>query len=220
MPDFLAALLTLENLAMVLAIGYLLLAARESLWCWGCALVSSVLYVWLTWNVRLYMDAALNVFYAAMAVWGWWQWQHGSSGRDRDREGDKEGDKEASRNALAISVMSWRQHVQCAMAVIALSLLNGYLMQHYTDAAWPYVDSFITWSSVVTTFLVVRKVLENWLYWILIDGIAVIVYFERGLYATALLFTGYVVIVVFGYRKWLREYRASRAVGLSPGSAA
>jgi nicotinamide mononucleotide transporter len=202
MQDILATLLTLENLAMVLAIAYLLLAARESLWCWYCAFISSALYVWLTWQVRLYMDAALNVFYAAMAVWGWWQWQQGKSGG----------------NMLAISVMSWRQHVLCAAAVVALSLLNGYVMQHYTDAAWPYVDSFISWSSVVTTFMVVRKVLENWLYWIVIDGIAVIVYFERGLYSTALLFAGYVIIVVFGYFKWRREYRAT--AGWLPAPAA
>jgi nicotinamide mononucleotide transporter len=68
------------------------------------------------------------------------------------------------------------------------------------------VDSFITWGSVLTTFLVIRKVLENWLYWVLLDGIAVFVYIERGLYLTALLFVAYVVIVIFGYFKWRGQY--------------
>ena len=83
-------------------------------------------------------------------------------------------------------------------------------MQRYTAAAWPFVDAFISWGSVITTFLVVRKVLENWLYWILLDGIALVVYVDRGLYLTALLFAGYVVIVVFGYLRWRREYRAQQ----------
>jgi nicotinamide mononucleotide transporter len=89
-------------------------------------------------------------------------------------------------------------------------------MQRYTDAAWPFVDSFITWGSVITTFLVVRKVLENWLYWLLLDGIAVVVYVERGLYLTALLFVGYVVIVVFGFLQWRREYQTTQVQLLPP----
>ena len=81
-------------------------------------------------------------------------------------------------------------------------------MQRWTSAAWPFVDAFIAWSSVITTFMVVRKVLENWLYWVVIDGLGVVVYFDRELYLTAGLFALYVVIVVFGYFKWLKLYRA------------
>lgn len=191
MQTLLASLFTLEGLAVVLAIAYLLLAARESLWCWLCAFISSVIYVWICWQARLYMETALNVFYAVMAVLGWWQWQAGGSGP----------------GARPITVLRWHQHAVIAVLIVVLSLLNGAVMQRYTDAAWPLVDSFITWSSVVTTFLVVRKVLENWLYWIVIDGIAVIVYIDRHLYLTALLFSAYVVIVVFGYFRWRRDYR-------------
>jgi len=194
MQAWLHYLLSLEGLAVVLAIAYLLLAARESLWCWACALLSSVIYVWICWQAHLFMETWLNIFYAVMAVLGWQQWRSGGSDKPR----------------RAIVVMSAWQHAGCLLLVLVLAVANGLLMQRYTSAAWPFVDSFITWSSVVTTLLVVRKVLENWLYWIVIDGIAIVVYWERGLYLTTVLFVAYVVIVVFGYLQWRREFRAAQ----------
>ena len=192
MQALLASLFSLEGVAVVLALAYLLLAARESLWCWLCALVSSVIYMWLMWQSRLYMETALNLFYAVMAVLGWLQWKPQQAGAQQ----------------RAIVTMTWPQHVSCWAIVLVLTLANGWLMQRFTQAAWPFVDSFISWGCVVTTVLVVRKVLENWLYWIVLDGLAVFVYIDRGLYLTALLFIGYVVIVVFGYFQWRREYLA------------
>ena len=180
-----------EPVAVVLALSYLLLAARESLWCWYCAFVSSALYVLIMKDAGLLMEAVLSVFYVVMAVVGWWQWRSG--GRQQEK--------------LAIVSLSWQQHVLLLGAMLVLAVVNGWLMQRYTSAAWPFVDSFITWGSVLNTVLVIRKVLENWLYWILLDGLAIVVYIDRGLYLTALLFALYVVIVVFGYFRWLREYR-------------
>lgn len=200
MQTILQALLSLEGVAVVLALAYLLLAARESLWCWLCALVSSLLFVWIYWQSKLYTESALSVFYAVMAVVGWQQWQRGD-GNDSKR---------------AITSFKPWQHAACLVSTLVLAFANGFLMQLYTDAAWPFVDAFISWGSVITTFLVVRKVLENWLYWIVLDGLAVVVYIDRGLNLTALLFAGYVVIVVFGYFRWRREYLAAPVQPLPP----
>ena len=207
MPAFLLSvlqyLLSLEGVAVVLAVVYLLLASKQSLWCWACALVSSVIYIWICWQAHLFMETWLNVFYAVMAVLGWQQWRSGRAG-----------EADGSKPKRAIVTMQLWQHGACLALVLVLAFANGLLMQRYTSAAWPFVDSFITWSSVVTTLLVVRKVLENWLYWIVIDGIATVVYFEHGLYLTTLLFAAYVVIVVFGYLQWRREFRAAQKANL------
>lgn len=186
----LQALLTLEGVAVVLAIAYLLLAARESLWCWYCAFGSSLLYILIFWDVRLLMESMLSVYYAGMAVVGWWQWR---AGADQPR--------------LAIIRLPWWQHGVLLAAMLVLALVSGSLLQRFTDAAWPFVDSFTTWASVITTVLVVRKVLENWLYWLLIDSISLYLYIDRGLYLTALLFAAYLVIVVFGFLHWRKLYR-------------
>lgn len=182
---------SVELLAVVLAIAYLLLAARQNLWCWACAGVSSGIYTVLFWDVSLLMESMLNVFYLVMAGAGWWQWRYGSS----------------SHSGLAISSLRPWQHGLIISAMLAAALLNGWLMARYTSAAWPFIDSFTTWAAVINTFLVVRKVLENWLYWLVIDGISIWLYIDRGLYLTALLYAAYVVMVVFAYLSWRRQYQ-------------
>jgi len=189
MDALLQSLLSLEALAVIFAIAYLLLAARESLWCWYFAFASSALYVLIFWDVSLLMESLLSVYYVVMAVVGWQQW--------------RASDMQQRRPILRLH---WQQHLVLLGAMLLLSLTSGWWLRNYTDAAWPFIDSFITWASVITTVLVVRKVLENWLYWLLIDSISLYLYLDRGLYLTALLFAGYLVIVVFGYLQWRRVY--------------
>lgn len=188
----LAAMSPWEALAAALAIAYLLLAARERIACWGCALVSTAIYTVLFWNVSLLMESALNVYYLLMAIYGWYQWRRG--GRDGA--------------SLAISVWRWQRHAAVVGGVVLATAVNGYLLDQHTLAAWPYVDSFTTWGAVVTTFMVARKVLENWVYWFVLDAVSIPLYAERGLYVTAMLFALYLVIIVFGFLSWHRQYAA------------
>lgn len=194
----------LELAAVILALAYLLLAAREHVWCWYCALVSSALYVVIMWDATLRMEAALNVFYMVMAVLGWYEWRFGG----RQHAG-----------VAIVSLKRW-QHLALIALMLLLAAANGWAMQRWTNAAWPFVDAFLAWGGVVTTFLVVRKVLENWLYWIVIDGIAIFVCVERALYLTAGLNALYVVIVVFGYFEWRREYLRDAGPSTTPATTA
>jgi nicotinamide mononucleotide transporter len=175
-----------EMAAVLLAIGYLLLAVRENIWCWYCAFASTEIYTVLFWDVSLLMESALNVYYMGMAVFGWYQWTR------RNAAGD----------GISIQSLSRNQHLIIIVAIGNLSLISGYLLSQYSDAAWPYVDSFTTWASVITTYLVAKKYLENWLYWIVIDTVSIPLYLDRGLPLTALLFAGYVVIAISGYFSW------------------
>ncbi len=86
-----------------------------------------------------------------------------------------------------------------------MTTVSGNLLATNTDAAWPFLDSFTTWASVVTTFMVARKILENWIYSIVIDALSILLYADRGLYLYAALFAAYVVIAVFGYLSWRRS---------------
>ncbi|HEY0961040.1 MAG TPA: nicotinamide riboside transporter PnuC [Pseudomonadales bacterium] len=180
----------LEALAVALALAYLYLAARENIWCWLCAFASSLLYVFVLWDARLLTEAGLNVFYMVMAVAGWHQWRRRGAGEGLSQ----------------IVSMKWWHHVPLFALLFVMTWLSGYAMQTWTTAAYPFVDSFITWGSVITTVLVIRKVLENWLYWVLFDSVAIFLYINRGLYMTAVLFGLYVVIVIFGYMRWRRSY--------------
>ena len=183
-----------ELAAVMLAIFYLLLAIRENVLCWFFAFISTAIYTVLFWDVSLLMDSALNVYYMAMAVFGWYQWTRG---------GNSHGDS----RPLAVQSMSYQQHFLVIAAIVVLSFTSGYLLSEHSTAAWPYVDSFTTWASVITTYLVTRKYLQNWLYWIVIDAVSVPLYIERGLNLTALLFAAYVVIAVVGYFSWRDHLR-------------
>ena len=98
------------------------------------------------------------------------------------------------------------------LAIAIISFLSGYLLDRFTDAAFPYIDSMTTWSALWATFLVARKVLENWWYWLVIDAVSVFVYWERDLQLTALLFVIYVAIIPIGLLSWTRSYRANNQI--------
>ncbi|HEV7356544.1 MAG TPA: nicotinamide riboside transporter PnuC [Steroidobacteraceae bacterium] len=177
-----------ELLAAALALIYVPLAIGQRLSCWFAAFVSSVLYVWVFFSARLYMESALNAFFAAMAVYGFWQWRQG-------REG----------SALAVSRWPPVRHVLALMGIAAVAAINAFLLARFTPAANPFIDSMLTWSSVFTTFLVARKVYENWYWWLLIDSISMCLYLTRHLYLTMLLYGVYVVLCVIGMREWRRS---------------
>jgi nicotinamide mononucleotide transporter len=188
-----------EMAAVAFAITYLLLAVRENVWCWLFAFVSTAIYTILFRDVSLLMDSALNVYYMAMAVFGWYQWTRGGAGISSGSN--------AKSHTLAIQILSKRQHGLILISILLFSGVSGYLLSKYSTAAWPYVDSFTTWASVIATYLIARKYLQNWLYWIVIDAVSVPLYIERGLKLTALLFAAYIIIAVVGYISWQRHVR-------------
>ena len=199
MVDFLSTALgefnqnsLLELAAVILAIAYLLLAVRQNIACWYAAFISTAIFLHVFWQVNLYMESGLQVYYLGMAVYGWWHWRSGASSTD----------------PLPVSSWSASQHGYALAAVGAATLASGWLLQENTTAALPYLDSFTTWGSILTTWMVARKILENWLYWLVIDSVSIYLYIDRELYLTALLFAAYLIIVIFGYWKWLQHYRA------------
>lgn len=185
-----------EGLAVVLALAYLLLAARENSLCWYCAFVFTAIYTVLFWDVNLLMESALNVYYMAMAIYGWYQWRRG---------GDQH-------TGVQIQSLGWSQHGIIIVSILVLTLVSGFLLNRYSDAAWPYVDSFTTWASVITTYMVARKILENWLYWVLIDAVSIPLYIDRGLTMTAMLYAAYVLIAAMGFVSWRRHFVAQQGL--------
>lgn len=175
---------------MVLALGYLLLAARENSLCWYFAFISTAIYTVLFWRVSLLMESALNVYYMAMAVFGWYQWRRGGE----------------HHRGVQIHRLGLSRHLAIIALILLVTVVSGALLSHYSDAAWPYVDSFTTWASVITTYMVTRKILENWLYWVLIDAVSIPLYIDRGLTMTAMLYAAYVVIAAMGYLSWRRNF--------------
>lgn len=185
----------LEIIAVMMAILYLLLAIRQNIWCWLCAGISTAIYVYLFLDARLYMESALNVFYFVMAVYGWSVW---SRGRSDDHE-------------MPVSVWRVTTHGYAIAVILSASLISGSLLSSYTDAVYPYIDSLTTWAAIWATFLVARKVLENWWYWLVIDFASIFIYWSRDLQLTSVLFIVYLIMIPFGLISWSRSWREAGA---------
>lgn len=180
-----------ELAAVALAVAYLILAVKEQIACWYAAFISTLIFLFVFWQVNLYMESALQIYYMGMAVYGWYQWRQ----------------PKTETHYLPISIWSYQYHIIALTMIAIITLISGYLLDLHTDARLPYLDSFTTWASVITTYMVARKILENWLYWLVIDSVSIYLYVNRSLYFTALLFSIYIVIIGFGLYQWTRVYR-------------
>lgn len=181
--------LLIDNLAeiigVVLAIGYLLLAVRQIIWCWLAWILSSLLYLYVMFNAGLYMEAALQIFYVAMGLYGWMQWRKGGT-----------------EDHLVVRRWGLGNHLFAVSVILILTLLSGEVLSNYTTAAMPFMDALTTWGAIVTTYMVAKKLIENWIYWFVIDSISIYLFVSRELYFTAVLFFVYLFIIIIGYRSW------------------
>lgn len=187
--------LRFEEISVAFAAAYLALAIRQSLWCWPAALISVALWAVVVLDARLYMDVALQVFYFAMAIYGWQQWRRGGA----RNEGVRVHRWPASWHALVVGL-------------IALASFLFWLVLRGTQAAYPFLDSLTAIASVVTTFMLARKVIENWFYWFVIDAILIYVYFARDLFWFSGLYAVYLVMIVIGFRAWQKSLREEGAL--------
>ncbi|WP_299497277.1 nicotinamide riboside transporter PnuC [uncultured Shewanella sp.] len=180
-----------ETIAVFFALAYLLLAMKQSRWCWIAAFVSTSIYTVIFWHVSLLMESALNFYYIGMAMYGYWVWTQG---------GDEH-------KGIEITSLALASHAKIIGLTSIASIVVGYCMANYTHAAFPYLDAATTCFAVVTTYLVAKKVLENWLYWVVIDLVSIYLYFSKGLMLTSLLFVFYVIIAIVGFMTWNKRWR-------------
>ena len=180
---------------MILAIVYIILAIKQNIWCWPAAFVSTLIYSILFFDVSLLMDSALNIYYLIMAVFGWYSWKYGGKLLEAELEVTSYG---INKNIKIISLLTF------------VSLIFGYIMSNYTSADFAYVDSFTTVFAVFATYMLTKKVIENWIYWIVIDVISIYIYIQKGLNLTAVLFLIYTILAYVAYKKWKDEYDPSQ----------
>ena len=183
-----------EVIAFVLAIAMVVCNIRVNPIGWPLAIVSSLLYVALFWDNKLYGDASLQVFFALVAGWGWWQWLRGT------QEGG---------HALRVRSMGLRGRLAVVVATLALWPALGWFLKRYTDTDVPWWDAFPTAASVVGQWLLGRKYVENWPMWVVVNTVSIALFAYKGLWLTAVLYAIFVGMSFAGWRAWRRVERTA-----------
>jgi nicotinamide mononucleotide transporter len=184
-----------ELISAVLGLVYVLLNIKEIPWAWPVGIASVALAVIVSWDATLYWDMVLNVIYVVLSFYGWYQWLHG--GRKNSE--------------LRVSRIQTRPLLFWLTLASLLTVLLGWLSDQYTDSDIPYWDAATTTFSLVATYFLARKYLQNWIMWILIDAVYVGVYYYKGLYAYMVLFGLYVVLAWVGWKEWKKSLPQNEA---------
>lgn len=184
-----------ELAGAVFGVVYVLLAIRESAWCWPAGLANAGLYLGVFFRARLYGQAALQAVYLLLSCYGWWQWLRG---------GEQHGQ-------LRVSRMPPRWALSLLAAGLAATGAFGLYLDRRTDAALPYPDAATTAASLAAQWMTTRKWLESWLVWIVVNAVYVALYLSQALYPTAALYAFFLVMAVLGFRQWRAALRRPEA---------
>lgn len=184
----------LEWLGTVSGFACVYLAARQNIWNWPVAIISVAAYCILFYDYQLYGDAALQIYFLATSVYGWYYWL-----------------KRKEEHARPVVSLTRRDHYKVIGSIILLSALMGLFLNRFTDTDVPYADGFCTAMSFIAQFLMTRKVLQNWILWIIADICYVPLYLYKDLNLTALLYILFLVIAVMGYLEWRKTWKTATA---------
>ena len=178
----------IESVAVFFSILYVVLAVKENIWCWVAAGISVILYIYICFTAQLYPETGLQIFYLFMAFYGYYNW---------------------NKNDGNLKIKQWTtsKHLLLILIGTIITFLMGFYFATYTNSKMPIVDSFTTVFAVFATYMVAKKILGNWLYWIVIDTVSVYLYFSRDLHLTSLLFIVYTIIAIFGYFSWIKKMK-------------
>jgi nicotinamide mononucleotide transporter len=181
------------------------LAAKANIWSWPLGLINVTLFFFLFFQVQLYPDMFLQAFFFVTNLMGWWRWSH-----PKPEEEDK-------KHELQISWMPQKQLLLVFFIGLVGTVLMGSLASRLHEffptlfskpSAFPYLDSFVTVMSIITTFLMIQKKIECWILWILIDIIATYMYFMKGIKFVGLEYLVFCFMATFGLINWIREYKS------------
>lgn len=155
--------ITLEIAGTIFGFLAVYLTIKENIWCWFFGLIQVVIFVFIFYTAKLYSDMILHIIYVFLQIYGWYHWKYGGK----------------NENNLQITKIT--NTVLWVLLTLVLTFVLGYLMQLKTDASFPYPDAFTTTASLVAQYLMIKKKLGSWLFWIVVDIVAIGIYFNKEL---------------------------------------
>ncbi|WP_158771239.1 nicotinamide riboside transporter PnuC [Paraglaciecola sp. L1A13] len=167
------------------------LLIRRSRWSFFFGLIQVSIYSWIFFDVKLYSDMGLHIIYIGFQVYGWYMWTKNQNQQGRI-------------SPVSGSVLEYAGY---GVLIIASASLLGSLMSSQTDASFPYADAFTTCASLVAQWLLTHRKLYNWSLWIIVDVVAIGIYWQKGLYPTSALYFSFLLMALVGQYSWIKEFR-------------
>ena len=186
----------LEYFGVITGLLYLLLEIRQHKAMWVVGFLTSLVYVFVFFFSKIYADMGLNIYYVAISIYGFWKWAQ------TDKTADKE--KPASETILYCHI-TWPLFGGIALAILSIYRLLYYVLHNFTDSPIPMGDAFTTSVGIVATWMLARRIIEHWIFWVVVNFVSVYLYYLRGLYPTMFLYICYAVLAIVGYITWIKK---------------
>ena len=184
----------IEVLGSIAGLIYLYFSIRQKIWLWPVGIITSVLYIFVFYDAKFYADMALQFYYFFISIYGWFHWKKGK------------GDHSAQLPVISATMKEWFLFL---FVTFLFTALIGYGLDTYTDSPLPYWDAFTTAGSIVATWMLTKKYIEQWLFWIVIDFVSMGTYIYKDLYPTVILFGIYTIMAGAGYLNWKKDLKNS-----------
>lgn len=185
---------SLESIAVILGLTNVALLVLRSIWNYPFGIAMVICYAWIFYGAKLYSDALLQIFFLVVQLYGWWNWSRAAGTAEDDR--------------IPVLSLNKRSQLGILCLVLVMSLAWGSMMARFTDAHYPFWDGTIAMTSVVAQILLARRYLENWVLWIIVDILAVGLYWTKGLYLTSGLYGIFLILAAIGLYQWRNIYMA------------
>ncbi|AWW30955.1 nicotinamide riboside transporter PnuC [Echinicola strongylocentroti] len=179
----------LEALAVVFGIASVFFSMRENILVYPTGIISTLIYVWICLEVKLYADMGINAYFFSMSIYGWYVWTHPRPGK----------------SILPVTWLKWKGWIYAIALLVATYGVLYFVLSTYTDSDVPYWDSFTTSSAFVGMYLMAKKKVENWIAWIITDLVSVPLYFYKGLILTSFQFLFFTILAVLGLIAWIKS---------------
>lgn len=184
----------LETVGTAFGLAAVFLQTREKVWNWPLGIVNVSIFFVVFWQSKLYADSVLQLYYLATGIYGWWAWLHAGP----------------NRTELHVTRATPRLWTVIVPVVLISGGSLGFVLDRYTDSPVPFLDALLTTTSFAAQWMITRKILENWLVWIVANIVYVPMLIVRDLPVTAVQYFVFLVLAVLGYNAWKRSWAAQQ----------
>jgi nicotinamide mononucleotide transporter len=175
---------------------YIVLSIKVNVWLWPVGILMAILYIIVYLQAGVYAYMGLQVYYLIISIYGWYHWL-----------GSKNKIPGSEKKELPIIHINRHQLIIVLIISVLLTAGISFILDRYTDSDIPWMDGFTTALSITATWMLARKMLEHWLFWIVVDSVVCVISVYKHLYPTILLFATYTILAIYGYVSWLKKYK-------------